>query len=234
MGTIFNRSYNTSKHIINTTKQYFILLLFLIILFNTLYHSTIALSLDEDYFDARPTVQIPEKYVNISYVPSDPSQIKIVQAIIGYPNGDLKTKNMTLNNGKYVYNHVYESIGKYIFHISVEDKSGNTHYTTKKTFWITPDINDTDNDGMPDRWEDKYSLNRFNPTDADNDDDEDGYTNIEEYNTSTNPFKKTSFAEVTINKLETNQEYFATSCFLFTILAVLSLYGIRRRKTICE
>ncbi len=40
---------------------------------------------------------------------------------------------------------------------------------------------DTDRDGMPDEWETEYGLNLNNPEDRNDDDDFDGYTNLEEY-----------------------------------------------------
>ena len=40
---------------------------------------------------------------------------------------------------------------------------------------------DSDNDGMPDSWEDAHSLNKTDPNDRNFDLDNDGYTNLEEY-----------------------------------------------------
>ena len=40
---------------------------------------------------------------------------------------------------------------------------------------------DTDGDGMPDAWEERYGLNPSDPSDANGDFDHTGYTNIEKY-----------------------------------------------------
>ncbi|MBN1389617.1 MAG: fibronectin type III domain-containing protein [Candidatus Thermoplasmatota archaeon] len=47
--------------------------------------------------------------------------------------------------------------------------------------------NDTDEDGLPDDWEDLYGLDKDNATDAAMDMDGDGYTNLEEYITGSDP-----------------------------------------------
>ncbi|MFH0979042.1 MAG: Ig-like domain-containing protein [Candidatus Woesearchaeota archaeon] len=46
---------------------------------------------------------------------------------------------------------------------------------------------DNDNDGMPDSWETQNSLNPLDPADAIMDNDNDGLTNLEEYNHLTDP-----------------------------------------------
>lgn len=46
---------------------------------------------------------------------------------------------------------------------------------------------DTDHDGMPEAWEQKYGLNPNSPADANQDVDSDGYTNIEEFLNGTDP-----------------------------------------------
>jgi hypothetical protein len=46
---------------------------------------------------------------------------------------------------------------------------------------------DSDQDGMPDDWEEQYGFNSNDPADRNDDDDEDGYTNLEEYLNGTEP-----------------------------------------------
>jgi len=46
---------------------------------------------------------------------------------------------------------------------------------------------DSDDDGMPDFWEDKYGLNKNNPDDANEDMDGDDYANLQEFQTSSDP-----------------------------------------------
>jgi hypothetical protein len=49
---------------------------------------------------------------------------------------------------------------------------------------------DSDRDGMPDWWEDKYELNKSDPLDALDDDDGDGIINFDEYLNGTDPLVK--------------------------------------------
>lgn len=46
---------------------------------------------------------------------------------------------------------------------------------------------DSDNDGLPDEWELRFKLNAQDATDAAQDNDKDGYTNVEEYVNGTDP-----------------------------------------------
>jgi hypothetical protein len=58
---------------------------------------------------------------------------------------------------------------------------------------------DSDGDGMPDDWEIKYKLNPNDASDASQDKDGDGYTNIEEFLNGTDPTKAVDYT-----KLENN------------------------------
>jgi pectate lyase len=59
--------------------------------------------------------------------------------------------------------------------------------------WLTIDsavpCTDTDHDGMPDLWEQKYGFSAKDPEDASEDANQDGYTNIEEFLNGTNPIQ---------------------------------------------
>jgi hypothetical protein len=56
---------------------------------------------------------------------------------------------------------------------------------------------DTDGDGMPDNWEQQYSLDLNDPDDAGEDADADGLTNLEEYLAGTDPRDSGSFLRIT-------------------------------------
>lgn len=58
---------------------------------------------------------------------------------------------------------------------------------------------DSDKDGMPDVWELKYGLNPNNASDALNDSNGDGYTNIEKYINAIDPTKKTDWTNLKNN-----------------------------------
>ncbi|HPR30659.1 MAG TPA: hypothetical protein PLK12_01130 [Prolixibacteraceae bacterium] len=58
---------------------------------------------------------------------------------------------------------------------------------------------DSDNDGMPDSWEQKYGLNPNDPTDANGDLNGDGYTNIEKYINGIDPTRKTDWTDLKNN-----------------------------------
>lgn len=60
----------------------------------------------------------------------------------------------------------------------------------KSALIITAD--DSDGDGIPDKWELQFNLNPKNPTDAKEDADNDGFTNLEEYQAGTDPLNPKS------------------------------------------
>lgn len=186
-----------------------------------------------DYFGAYPSVQLKGGYVNISCIPTDFMGVKSVQVRITYPDSHSETKNMAKSTygGKYVYSKTYVTLGKYVFNIASEDTSGNIKTTENKVFWITTDVDDRDSDGMPDWWEERYGFDPYDPTDAEQDEDGDGYTNVEEYKSGDNPLKRLSSLQEIAYKLRQNWSYLVISVILFILIIALSIYGARRLKT---
>lgn len=224
--------YPMSKFIIFCNRKIFILFIIFILFFSVL---TIIVRADSktppsiSYFDARPHPQLQDEYVTIICIATDNIGIQTVEVAIIHPDGSKEEKSMTFSSdGKYVYSKTYAEIGKYSFRIVVKDNAGNEAVTDNKTFWVTTDLNDTDNDGMPDWWEEKYGLNPEDPSDANQDLDGDGYTNLQEYKMGTNPTKNI-FLENAGYRIKENGGFLAASIFLFVVIVLLSIYGKRRR-----
>jgi antitoxin component YwqK of YwqJK toxin-antitoxin module len=66
------------------------------------------------------------------------------------------------------------------------------------------DMRDSDADGMPNAWEDFYGFNTESSTDAGDDFDLDGISNLEEYIASTNPKVKESSSEICLASIVDN------------------------------
>lgn len=83
------------------------------------------------------------------------------------------------------------SDGEVIVTTSLGSSGAPTFFVNDAIALVTVAIVDSDNDGMPDAWEDDNGLNRNDPSDAsvDNDADggADGLTNLEEYQNGTDP-----------------------------------------------
>ncbi|MFX1536124.1 MAG: binary toxin-like calcium binding domain-containing protein, partial [Promethearchaeota archaeon] len=67
------------------------------------------------------------------------------------------------------------------------DEDGLSDGSEVNTHSTNPLNNDTDQDGMLDGWEVRYQLNPRNSTDAEQDKDNDGLTNLQEFNEGTSP-----------------------------------------------
>jgi len=183
------------------------------------------------FFDVNPSVQLKGELVEISCIATDNFGIKKVTVNIIPPDDVAFDKKMALSSdGIYVYKDIYDVSGMYTFNIAVEDMAGKITTTENKTFWITSNLNDTDDDGMPDSWEKKHGLNPRDPSDADKDPDGDGYTNLEEYKMGTNP-SKDIFLENAAYRIKENGWYLTSSILLFLFILLLSIYGIRRKKS---
>lgn len=180
------------------------------------------------YFDAEPFIQTPDEYVSIICIATDNIGIENVEVTIIHPDGDNENKKMTyLDDGKYSYKKVFKQIGKYRFKIEVEDETGNKVVTENKVFWVSIDVDDRDNDGMPDWWEEKYGFNPEKQFDAEDDNDGDGYTNLKEYQIGTNPVKDI-FMQNAAYRIKESGVYLFAVVVLFVLAILLSVYGKRR------
>jgi hypothetical protein len=67
------------------------------------------------------------------------------------------------------------------------DSDGLNDYEELFTYGTDPKVEDTDEDLIPDGWEIQYDFDPLNETDALDDIDQDGLTNLQEYNYNTDP-----------------------------------------------
>jgi hypothetical protein len=182
--------------------------------------------------NAVPYVQLKGESVKITCKAIDNIGIKEVTLTVKYPDKslDILSMNESLEvNGEYIYEDIYSVCGKYTYYVVVDDKVGEVAITDDKYFWITTDLDDIDNDGMPNKWEEKYDLDPEDPTDAYKDKDKDGYSNLKEYRIGTNPAKDV-FSENVAYRIKENAWYLTGSIILFFLLFFLSFYELRRNK----
>lgn len=85
----------------------------------------------------------------------------------------------------------FQIAGNYMITLRIVDSAGNyiEAYTNITVDGVKND-DDYDNDGMPNKWEDENGFNKYDPEDATNDDDGDGWTNIVEFLNMTDPNKR--------------------------------------------
>ena len=180
------------------------------------------------YVGVDPFVQLNEEEVSIYCIVHDNIDIQTVEAVITPPNGIPFNEYLSKESeNKYVYRDIYSDFGRYTFYVLVKDTAGNFNISGNRSFWITSNIDDMDNDGMPDQWEHRYGFNPKNASDAKQDSDHDGLTNLEEYKAGTDPLKAI-FAQNIGYRIKTNLAYIGVSIIFFIILLLLVFLGKRR------
>jgi PKD repeat protein len=95
-----------------------------------------------------------------------------------------------------IINHTYAHPGIYTVILRVKDAANNSDTDSIVITVLLdtdgdsmPDVSDVDDDddGIPDAWEIENGMNPLNATDASQDNDGDGVTNLQEYKQHTNP-----------------------------------------------
>lgn len=180
------------------------------------------------YVGVEPFVQLINSEVSIYCIVYDNIGIQLVEVTITPPSGIPFKKYLSKESeNRYVYKDIYPDFGEYTFYVLVKDKAGNFNISDNNSFWITSNIEDMDNDGIPDKWEHRYGFNPKNASDAKQDYDNDGLTNLEEYKAGTNPLKPI-FTQNIGYRIKTNLWYIGLSTIFFIILTLLVIFGKRR------
>ena len=176
-------------------------------------------------------ILLQNKQLTIKAQVIDAVGIAQVIANITYPNGYITYVILNPEGNNWYSNNTanLSMLGLYVFNIYAIDTYGNHRVSLPKTFWVTYDVNDTDSDGMPDKWEIDYNLDPTDPNDASSDPDNDGYTNLEEYLNGTNPRDK-SYWFLIGDKIMENWKYSLIIIILLIILTITCLYGIWRNR----
>jgi len=183
------------------------------------------------FYTTDPNFQLSGRSIEIVCIATDNIGVKSVYVTIKCPNSTVIKEIMgEESNDKYVYKNIYEKTGKYEYYIEVKDKAGRKTISENKTFWITKNLEDIDNDGMPNSWEEKYGLDPLDPFDANKDKDGDGYSNFKEYEIGTNP-ERDIFTQNVAYRLKDNIVYLAGSAILFLIILFFVIF-VKRRKLI--
>lgn len=112
----------------------------------------------------------------------------LAHAGVSYPSRDfIDTRIISeVNDGNATYGATWGGGGKGIIDSQYDLCPDSNCPNCPNNCWLpvlnsTTPPNDTDNDGMPDYWEQALCLNPNDPNDSSGDRDGDGYTNIEEY-----------------------------------------------------
>jgi hypothetical protein len=173
-------------------------------------------------------VQLVDERIEFFCVATDNVGIDDVKLTIETPAGGIISKTMGWSNaGKYIYKMDFETIGKYKFSVKVYDKARNMDESDEIIFYITENLDDKDNDGMPDWWEEKYGFDPEDPDDAEEDQDDDGFTNVREYQLNHNP-RKDIFLQNAVQRVNDNMGYLAGSIIAFIVIIILYILSKRR------
>ncbi|MEF8879411.1 MAG: CARDB domain-containing protein [Candidatus Thermoplasmatota archaeon] len=182
------------------------------------------------FYEIKPEVQLVDEEIKAECIVFDNTELKNVEIKI-YSRGELvEEKNLAMDEqGKYVYSTSFSTPNRYRIWFEAVDDTGNHVTSPAKYLWITTDLSDTDNDGMPDWWEEKYGFNPKNSLDAEVDYDGDGLSNLEEYKAEGDPTEKVVLENM-LYRVKGGFSFLVFSTLMMLVLLFLSYYGYRKRR----
>jgi hypothetical protein len=182
-----------------------------------------------EYVGAEPFVQLVDEELSIVCIAYDNDAIASVQVVI-YPYEGIGYEQdlVKVSSKKYVYKDVYNETGCYSYYLRVIDESDNIVISDTKKFCITHDLNDSDSDGIPDWWEKRYGFDPYDASDADKDFDNDGLSNIIEYQAGANPIKEVPMQNISY-RIRSNIGYIIISFICLFVIFLIVYFG-RKRK----
>ena len=180
------------------------------------------------YIYADPIVQLIGESTLVSCTVVDNIVVDSVEIMITNLSGNTYNFEMDKTSGKYVYENIYNESGNYSYYITAMDRADNIKLSKKQYFYITSNLNDSDNDKIPDWWEERYGLNPFDSTDSNEDYDNDGVVNFEEYLGDTHPRKDIMLQNVAY-RVRSNVLYIALSISMFVLILLLN-FVVRKRR----
>ena len=125
-----------------------------------------------------------DSFSSIALKGSDPEHAPLAFEIVRLPSHGLVSR-LDSATGILTYTpaHAYAGLDSFVFHTS--DGMFTSSNATLTVVISAP--TDTDQDGLPNYWEQRYQLDSVSPADAQLDPDEDGLSNYQEYLANTNP-----------------------------------------------
>jgi parallel beta-helix repeat protein len=142
-------------------------------------------------------------------------------------------KTLLLANFEGMHPFIRYSVG---FDVGARDHAGNL-LKNFSSYGFDARIDETldgDEDGMPDGWELFYNLNPNNASDADEDLDDDGYTNLEEFDGGSDPTDPESIPLKPKEKTSTLEYWWLVpvliALLIMTILLFILLLGERKEE----
>lgn len=121
--------------------------------------------------------------------------------------------------------YLFSALGAYDVTLSVTDNESNVAETTVEVYAVV----DVDQDKLPDWWEDAYFGNDLSAQDGGGDPDDDGYSNLQEYASETDPTVWDPRPTL-MQTLTDNWYYIVVVVVAIVVVLVIMLPRMRKRR----